>query len=156
MRSKRILKCSLPLALVVMLIASAQSQVQPDLIVRRVSVTKDPTGQFVNKVTVNVGNGCMNSSAAASYVLVTFKQSSANDAKAIYYIGNTVRALKGGESHIQTFDVSEKKIGTTKFIFAEADPYKKVLEASEDNNWFTVNPYGNGPHLAQGQCLRKM
>ena len=136
--------------------SSARSQVQPDLIVRRVTVTRDVTGLFVNKVTVNVANGCMNSSAAASYVLVTFRETAASGAKAIFYVGNTVKPLKGGESHIQTFDVSEKKIAVGRHIFAEADPYKKIAEASEDNNWFTVNPYGAATQLTQGQCSPKM
>lgn len=156
--NRKLCRPSVFLILCVLLFAavvSARSQVQPDLIVRRVSLTRDATGLFVNKVTVHVSNGCMNSTAAASYVLVTFRETAAPGSKAIFYVGNTVKPLKGGESHIQTFDVSQKKIGVGRHIFAEADPYKKVAEASEDNNWFTVNPYGAATQLTQGQCSPK-
>jgi subtilase family serine protease len=77
--------------------------------------------------------------ATSSYVLITFKQNSQKGAKAIFYVGNTVKALKGGESYTQTFDVAEKKIGVGRHVLVEADPYKKVSEASEDNNWRTLS-----------------
>jgi hypothetical protein len=41
-------------------------------------------------------------------------------------------------------------------VFAEADPYKKVAEASEDNNWRTMFPDGAGTVLNQPQCSPKM
>jgi len=135
---------------------SAYSQIQPDLMISRVSYSKDRSGLFVDKVQVLVTNACSNSTAATSYVLLTFKGSAEPDAKAIYYIGNTVKALKGGESYAQTFDVLEKKIGVGRYIYAEVDPYKKVVEASEDNNWFTVNPYRTAVRLTQAQCSAKM
>ncbi len=135
---------------------TAQAQIQPDLIVSKVEITKDRSNLFVQKIRVTVVNGCRESSADASYVLVTFKQNAQKDAKAIYYVGNTVKALKGGESYTQTFDVSEKKIGVGRYVFAEADPYKKVAEASEDNNWRTLFPNGSGMVLSQTQCSPKM
>ncbi len=135
---------------------TAQAQAKPDLTVSKVDITKDRSGLFVQKITVTVMNGCREASADASYVLVTFKQNDKKDAKAIYYVGNTVKALKGGESFAQTFDVSEKKIGVGRFVFVEADPYKKVSEASEDNNWRTLFPDSAGTMLSQGQCSQKM
>lgn len=129
---------------------------QPDLIVRAAGITRDSTGLFVDKITVAVSNWCKGSTAETSYVLVTFKTSAQPDAKAIHYIGNTVKALKGGESYSQTFDVSDKKIGVGRHVHIEVDPYKKVAEASEDNNWRTMFPHGLGTMLNQGQCRPKM
>ncbi|CAN5610930.1 hypothetical protein BH20ACI4_BH20ACI4_05960 [soil metagenome] len=135
---------------------AAHAQAKPDLTVARLIITKDASGLLIQKVTVTVTNGCREANADTSYVLVTFKQNDKKDAKAIYYIGNTVKALKGGESFSQTFDVSEKKIGVGRYVFAEADPYKKVSEASEDNNWRTLFPDGAGTVLNQTQCSPKM
>lgn len=135
---------------------AAHAQAKPDLTVSKIEITKDRTNLFVQKITVTVVNGCREAKADTSYVLVTFKQNDKKDAKAIYYIGNTVKALKGGESFTQTFDVSEKKIGVGRYVFAEADPYKKVPEASEDNNWRTLFPDGAGTVLTQAQCSPKM
>ena len=105
---------------------------------------------------MTVTNACRQSEAATSYVLVTFKQNDKKDAKAIFYIGNTVKNLKGGESFTQSFDVAEKKIGVGRHVLAEADPYKKVSEASEDNNWRTLFPDGAGVMLNQTQCSPKI
>ncbi|MGI8639909.1 MAG: CARDB domain-containing protein [Pyrinomonadaceae bacterium] len=132
------------------------AQTRPDLVVSQVAIKKDAQNLFVDKITVTVLNACRQSNAGESYVLVTFKQSNAKDAKAIYYIGNTVKALKGGETFVQTFDVSEKKIGVGRYIYVEADPYRKVTEASEDNNWRTLNPNDAGTFLSQGQCSPKI
>ena len=134
---------------------ATSAQVQPDLIVKDVSISKDGTGQFVDKITVAVTNECGGTIAGASYVLVTFKQSSASDAKAIYYIGNTVRALRFGETQWHTFDVSEKKIDAGSYIYVEADPYKKITEADETNNWRSLNPKAAGTLLTQSQCTAK-
>ena len=135
---------------------AAHGQAKPDLTVARLVATKDASGLLVQKITVTVTNACREANADTSYVLITFKQSAQKDAKAIYYIGNTVKALKGGESHTQTFDVAAKKIGVGRYVFAEADPYKKVSEASEDNNWRTLFPDGAGVTLNQTQCSPKM
>lgn len=132
-----------------------RAQAKPDLIVSRVGITKDATGLFVQKITVTVTNGCREAEAATSYVLVTFRQNAQKDAKAIFYVGNTVKTLKGGESYTQTFDVGEKKIGVGRHVHVEADPYKKVSEASEDNNWRTLFPDGAGAMLNQTQCSPK-
>lgn len=133
----------------------ARAQAKPDLIVSRVVIIKDASGLFVDKISVTVKNSCREAEAAVSYVLVTFKQNDKKDAKSIFYIGNTVKSLKGGESNTQTFDVSEKKIGVGRYVYAEADPYKKVAEASEENNWRTLFPDGAGTVLSQGQCSPK-
>lgn len=154
--TKNLCKFSLILLLLAAFTIAAQAQPQPDLMVRQVTITKDASELFVNKIMVVVVNVCSKSNAGTSYVLATFKQSAAKDAKAIYYVGNTVKALKGGEAYVQTFDVSEKKIGAGRYIYVEADPYKKVAEASEDNNWLTLNPNGSGALLSQGQCTPKM
>jgi len=127
---------------------------KPDLMVTTARLESDASGQFVKRIAVNVTNSCRETSAAASYVLITFKESNQKDAKAIYYIGNTVKALKGGESDTQIFDVSERKIALGSYVFAEADPYKKVSEASEDNNWRTLFPDGAGTALTQIQCAQ--
>ena len=131
------------------------AQARPDLIVRGAVITKDASGLFVEKITVVVMNTCAGSRSAPSYVLVTFKTDSAPNAKAIYYIGNSIKALAGGESQVQTFDVAEKKIGVGRYVFVEADPYKKVAEASEDNNWRTLFPDAGGTILTQSQCRPK-
>jgi hypothetical protein len=144
-------------ALLIIAVSALQAQTpQPDLIVRAASITKDAQGLFVDKITVAVSNRCQGSTAEPSYVLVTFKTSAEPDAKAIYYVGNTVKALKGGQSYSQTFDVSAKKIGVGRHIYIEVDPYKKVAEASEDNNWRTMFPHGLGTMLNQWQCSPKM
>lgn len=135
--------------------AKVQAQAQPDLIVRQATITKN-ANYYVDKITVAVTNACNGSTAGTSYVLVTFKESPGKDAKAIYYIGNTVKALKGGETYAQTFSVGERRIPYNKYIYVEVDPYKKVTEASEDNNWRTLNPSGAGVFLTQGQCTPKM
>ena len=123
--------------------ASAQRPALPDLVISDAYITKDSTGLFADKITVTVKNGC-SAKSPASYVLVTFKVSNAPDAKAIYYIGNTVKPLKGGESFTQIFPVGSKKIGAGRFVFVEADPYKKVAETDETNNWRTLNPADAG------------
>lgn len=129
------------------------AQAKPDLIVSRVDITKDRSELFIQKIAVTVTNDC-EANAAASYVLITFKQNDQRDAKAIYYVGNTVKALKGGESQKQTFDVSSEKISVERYVYVEADPYKNIPEASEDNNWRTLFPDGAGTILSQVQCAQ--
>ena len=139
------------------LAVAANAQAKPDLWVSKVEIVKDRSNLFVEKVSVTVNNGCRQATAGTSYVLVTFKQNDKKDAKAIYYVGNTVKALKGGESYTQTFDVSQKKIGVGRYVYAEADPYKKVSEASEDNNWRTLFPEAGGAPVSDAQeCNAKM
>ncbi|HMT06402.1 MAG TPA: CARDB domain-containing protein [Pyrinomonadaceae bacterium] len=139
--TKQLLKALLLLA--ALLATALATQARPDLIVSSAMITRD--GMYVSNITVTVTNACRQSSARASYVLVTFKQGSQPGAKPIYFIGNTVKALKGGESQSQTFDVSNKKIEVGRYIYIETDPYKKVAEASEDNNWRSLFPdaFGN-------------
>jgi len=145
------------LAATLIAIAPVAAQVQPDLWIRGVVITKfeHNGGSFIDKITVGVSNNCP-APAGASYVLVTFKTSAAKDAKSIFFIGNTVKALNGGETQVQTFDVHDKFIGVGRHVFVEVDPYKKVTEASEDNNWRTLYPDGKAPTLTPGQCSAKM
>lgn len=144
--------CKLVLIFMLPAAFGSAAQARPDLIVSRVEITKDNSGLFLQKIIVTVTNSCRDASAAASYVLVTFKQNNQPDAKAIYYIGNTVKILKGGESYTQTFDVADKNISVGRYILVEADPYKKIAEASEDNNWRTLFPDGAGTILSPSQC----
>lgn len=137
---KNISKIVLILVFAAAFAVAANAQTKPDLWVSKIEITKDDTNLFVDKIAVTVNNSCRQANADASYVLVTFKQNDKKDAKAIYYVGNTVKALKGGESFTQTFDVSQKKIGVGRYVYVEADPYKKVSEASENNNWRTLFP----------------
>lgn len=135
------------LLLTTSLASAVAAQAKPDLVVSSATITTN--GQYVGNITVTVTNACRQRSAGASYVLVTFKQSSQSGAKAIYFIGNTVKALKGGESQSQTFDVSNKKIEVGRYVYIEADPYKKVAEASDDNNWRSLFPEVTGNSTAQ-------
>lgn len=77
-------------------------------------------------------------------MLVTFKKDNSPDAKPTYYIGNTVKALKVGESFTQTFVLPSRKIVAGEYIYIEADPYKKVAESDETNNWRTLFPADAG------------
>ena len=142
---------SISILLIVVTLVSA-AQARPDLIVSKVTMIRDKSGIFVEKVEVTVTNGCRGSSSGPSDVLVTFKENEQPGAKAIYYVGNGVRALKGGESQTQTFNVAEKKIVFGRYVFVEADPYKKVAEASEDNNWRTLFPEDGGTMPNSAQC----
>ncbi len=83
------------------------AQAKPDLMVSRVEITKDRSELFIQKIAVTVTNDC-EANAAASYVLITFKQNDQRDAKAIYYVGNMVKALKGGESQKNKYS---RKVG---------------------------------------------
>lgn len=144
--------CKLVSTVIFLAAFALAAQAKPDLIISRVEVTKDPSGYFLQKVTVTVTNSCRETNAGISYVLITFKQNEQRDAKSIYYVGNIVKALKGGESQTQAFDVSSEKISYGRYVFAEADPYKKISEASEDNNWRSLFPDGAGTILSPAQC----
>ena len=143
------------LFIVVATFARVKGQSQPDLIVRQVDVTQDLTGSFIKKILVTVMNACGKTHAGTSYVLVTFKQNASKDARAIYYVGNTVRPLNGGETYSLAFDVAAQKIGVEAFVLIEADPYKKVSKANEDNNWRTVNPADAGTYLNPPRCSHR-
>ena len=155
MRGKQIVGYLGALALVLFgTFMTAQAQAKPDLVVSRFQVHEDGQG-FVKKVIVKVTNVCTKASGA-SYVQVSFKQNAEPGAKTILSVGNTIPALKPGESALQTFPI-EMKIGAGRHILAEADPYKKVGEANEDNNWWTVNPYDKPSKLSGSyQCSPKM
>ena len=88
--------------------------------------------------------------------MVTFKTSEASGSKPLYYVGNSMKALKGGESGTVTLDITAKKIGYGRHMLVEVDPYKKVAEASEDNNWRTLFPDAAGAALNPNQCSPKI
>lgn len=142
-------------AIVVLLLIArdAHAQAKPDLIVSKAVMTQDADG-FADKITVTVTNGCR-AAAGASYVLVSFKTSPETGSKTLYFVSSSVKALKGGESQVRVFDFNGKKIAHGRHVLVEADPYKKVAEASEDNNWRTLFPDGAGPALSQFQCAPK-
>jgi hypothetical protein len=133
-------------------LTEAKAQSLPDLIVRQVEITRDPKGLILNKIIVSVMNACGKANAGKSYVLVTFKENASPDARAIYFVGDTVRPLKGGETYALTFDVYAQKMGVQTFILIESDPYKKVAEANEENNWRTVNPVDAGTSSSPPRC----
>lgn len=110
----------------------------PDLVVSSVAVGKG-AGGIAQSVRVTVTNTC-GVAAKESYVLAKFMDKSGAGGKTLYYIGNTVKALKGGESHSQDFDVSNKKMPADSHVSVEVDPYKKVKEDSEINNFQKLNP----------------
>lgn len=139
--------------LLIAVFASAATATKPDLLVSKASLTRDKSGLFVEKITVTITNG-RRDVAGASYVLVTFKENEHENVKSIYYVGNAVRALKGGESQTQTFDVLHKKIVFGRHVLIEVDPYKKVAEVSEGNNWRTLFPDGGGVTISQMQCVK--
>ena len=132
--------------------AAAIGQAKPDLVISRASVISDPSGLYIEKVSASVDNACVDTRSGQSYLLVTFKTGPEPGAKSIYFIGNTVRSLAGGESDTQTFDVAAKKIGVGRYILIEADSYRKVAERNEDNNWRTLNPDGAGTALNRPPC----
>lgn len=134
-----------------------RAQTRPDLYVRGVTATQVDRngGAFVGRVIVVAANFCRGSVAGPSYVQVTFKSRSANDGKSLFFIGKAVKPLRGGESQTLIFDVRSQNIRYGRHVLVEVDPYKKVNEASEDNNWRTLFPDGAGTQLSQSQCLAK-
>lgn len=133
-------------------VMTAQAQAKPDLVVSRFQVQEDGQG-FAKQVIVKVTNICTKASSA-SYVLVSFKQNAGPGAKTILSVGNTIPALKPGESALHTFPI-EMKISAGRHVLVEVDPYKKVPEANEDNNWLTLNPDNSPKPNGQYQCSPK-
>lgn len=137
------------LATAIVIVLSAMTvfgQVRPDLVVSGLVVDPDSSGRFVVKVSVTISNDCRGSEAAASFVMITFKESAEPGSKAIYFVGRRVNPLKGGERQTLTLDAtaSGKQIGLDRHVHAEVDPYRKIAEASENNNWRTINPNASG------------
>ena len=120
------------------------AQAKPDLVVSGLTVEHDASGQAVARVSVTVSNACRGTSSEPTFVLVTFKESEQPGSKAIYFVGSKVRPLKGGESQTLMFEASGKHIELTRHVLAEVDPYRKVGEKSESNNWRTLNPSAAG------------
>lgn len=121
--------------------------VKPDLKISSVEVSKT-SDNFIEKISVTVSNGCQ-ATAPDSYLLISFRESA--DKQPFFYVGNTTLALKGGASYTQTFDVKDKKIAASSYIFIEADSNKKVSEGDESNNWRQLNP-NSSPFPSMGVC----
>jgi hypothetical protein len=134
---------------------TATAQAKADLIVSAAAVSKDPQN-FIKSISVRVTNFCQAADAKNTYVLVTVKQSAEKTAPTLYQIGIEIPLIKGGETVSKTLEISDKKIGANRFMLIEVDPYKKVAEADENNNWRTLNPTGAGAKLSgQFQCSPK-
>jgi hypothetical protein len=118
-------------------------QTKPDLAVTAVRVTADGTGQYFESVAVSVKNACDGTVASQSFLLLTFRETERKDSKSIYYVGNRVPRLRGGEGHTQAFGFASQKISIATHLLVEVDPYDKVSETDENNNWQTVNPNGS-------------
>jgi CARDB len=145
--------CSLwVLVLITTTTAFPQSRL-PDLVVSRAEMKREGSGQMAESLSVTVLNRCTGA-AGPSYVLATFKQSPAPDAKPIYFTGHAVKALRGGESITNIFDLKGKNVAFGTFVLIEADPYKKVAEGDESNNWRTLFPTGFAAD--QEQCSAKL
>jgi hypothetical protein len=123
---------------------TAAAQTRGDLVVSRLEAFPDPAGRVIAKISVTVSNVCRGSHAAASFVLVTFKESDRSGSKAVYFVGSKLKALPGGESQTLNFEPvnSGKEIAVSNYVLAEVDPYRKVAETDELNNWRALNPAG--------------
>ncbi|MFL6231184.1 MAG: CARDB domain-containing protein [Pyrinomonadaceae bacterium] len=120
----------------------------PDLVVQQVALGKAGDGQTLS-VRVTVANTC-GAAAPQSYVLATFYDKAGDGAKALYYIGHEVKPLKGGETETQVLDLGAKKMPANAHVVVEVDPYKKVKEDEEGNNWMKLNP-NEAPFPSNGQ-----
>ena len=138
------------LAFVLMMMTTAATgalaQAKPDLVVAALVIEPDASGRTMGRVSVTVSNPCRGSFSDSSFVLVTFKENDQPGAKSIYFVGSKVRPLKGGDSQLLVFDaaVSTKQIEMSRHVLAEVDPYRKVAERSESNNWRSLNPAAAG------------
>jgi len=140
-----LVKLAIPMV-IISAVLSVPGQIKPDLVVTGLQVDPDASGRFAARVTVTVSNSCRGSATDASFVMVTFKETSRPGSKAIYFVGSRVNPLKGGESQTLIFDAaaSGKQIGLDRHVLAEVDPYRKIAEATETNNWRTINPNDAG------------
>jgi CARDB len=122
----------------------AAGQSRPDLVVTDLVLGRRENE--VAKVSVTVSNHCTGTESAASFVLLTFKESEASGSKTVYFAGSKVKPLKGGERQILTFDLlgSGKRIEADRHVRAEIDPYNATVEVNEGNNWRTLNPTAAG------------
>lgn len=107
----------------------------PDLVVSNVAIVNG-AGGIVQDVKVTVKNTC-EAASPLSYVLVTFRD---KDGNALHFVGNNVKALKGSESQEQIFDVRMKNMPAGSQVLAEVDPFKKLKEDVEGNNYRKLNP----------------
>src|SRR5580765_3925160 len=86
--------------------ASVEAQLKPDLVVRKVTVTKSERNgeSFFDKITVGVANICNGSQAGPSFLRLTIKKN-ATDPKtlSLLVVGSMMNPIKGGETAFQTF-----------------------------------------------------
>lgn len=122
-----------------LLILASPIQAKPDLIVSKIVLTRDSGGIFVDKVSVTVANGCVDA-AGSSHLQITFKETADSSSKPLYYLVSPLRSMRGGDRQTLTFHVLEKKIVYGRHLSVEVDSFRKVDEASEENNWSTVFP----------------
>lgn len=108
----------------------------PDLVVQQAALGKASDGS-TQSVRLTVANTC-GAASAQSYVLVTFYDKPGG--KALYYVGKEVNALKGGETFSEVIDLGSKKMPAGASVSVEVDPYHKVKEDDETNNWLKLNP----------------
>lgn len=150
----------LTLAVVSSLVTAGFGQtIVPDFVINRINVELS-TGekvQYITKVRVLVSNLCKNSDAVSSYALITFSES--EKGKKLFYLGNSFAPIAGGKSTWLTLDVTEKKLTYRTYIRAEVDPYQKIYEGSEDNNWATYymnrTPKNESAPLGTPNCSPK-
>jgi hypothetical protein len=124
----------------------AQSRL-PDLVISNAKIEK--TGELAERLIVTVLNRC-GGAAGPTYLLATFKQNAEPNSKPIYFVGHAIKALRGGESTINIFDLKGKNITPGTFVLIEVDPYKNVKESNKDNNTMTLNPNSAFPSTKCG------
>jgi CARDB len=108
----------------------------PDLVVQQANLGKSSDGQ-TQSVRVTVANTC-DAEAPQSYVTATFYDKPGG--KTLFVVGHEVKALKGGETFSQVLELGDKKMPADANVAVEVDPYKKVKEDDETNNWMKLNP----------------
>lgn len=108
----------------------------PDLVVRQVNLGKAADGK-TQSVRVTVANTC-GVEAPQSYVTATFYDKPGG--QILFIAGHEVKALKGGETFSQVLELGDKKMPADAHVVVEVDPYKKVREDDETNNWMKLNP----------------
>ena len=147
----------LAILLILALTVALHAQARPDLVITSLGFDPDPSGRLVGKVFVTIANACRGSESGQSFVIVTFKESDRAGAKAIYFVGSRLKPLRGGESQTLQFDAaaSGKAVSPSSHVVAEVDPYKKVNEVDEGNNWRTINPASGGAGASPAQCLER-
>lgn len=122
---------------------------KPDLYIGDVGMAGK--ADYITVLAIYVKNYCPGPSGP-SYVLVTFKESKGG--KALLYVGKEFPALEGNGHYRLQIPMPEKKIkfSSKPYVYAEIDPYKKVDESREDNNWASLNPKAGGFGNVRSKC----